>query len=321
MGGSSSLDKRFIKGGVEHYRLPVMTRDKVLEDHQKTSRIEKFGRIDTPKKSDDIVVISAREKNNANQTGYLVALERILANDIDRHLVGFIEKKISESAESNWKVKKTENSVRVYLNGQRPAGLYNVISTLPLKVEVKSKKDSDTAFMELSIVNPQLENVVESYYTREVAYKKYTIIEAEGDKKDQPEEGDACESDGKKGTLSKEGDSLVCMVKESVNLSFREEAGEGDACEGDGGKKGTMKMVNGALACVIMDSQNKESVIFTVPPIKNEAEMQPGGTDAASPAVGDPCDYQGQQGKLALVNGALICSIGGEKPAGADGAN
>jgi len=375
--GTSSLEKRFIKEGIEFYRLPVMTRDKVLQDHEKTSKIDKFDRIETPQKSDDIVVISAREKNNANQTGYLVALERILNNDVERHLIGYIEKKITEAAESNWKVRKTENSVNVNLNGQRPAGLYNVISSLPVKVEVKSKKDKDDSFMELSLVSPELENVVESYYTKETAYSKYTLIEAEGDK--QPEEGDACESGGKKGSLQKQGDSMVCMVKESLNLNFIEEAAEGDACESEGGKKGTMKMVNGTLACVIMEDE-KESVVFTVPVREEkfkkgqrvstpqgpgvvtsgedsttigdvgggytlikvqldsgkevnvsktalskesygEAEMQPGSRDSASPAVGDPCDYQGQQGYLALVNGALICGLGGQKPPGADGAN
>jgi hypothetical protein len=36
------------------------------------------------------------------------------------------------------------------------------------------------------------------------------------------------------------------------------------------------------------------------------------------PCEGDPCEMHGQAGKLMMINGALICSLGGEPPAGAD---
>jgi len=60
-----------------------------------------------------------------------------------------------------------------------------------------------------------------------------------------------------------------------------------------------------------------EHVAFTI----TEAEFDASSGDSASPAPGDPCDYQGQTGTLTLLNGALVCSIGGQPPVGSDGAN
>lgn len=329
--GISSVTKTFTKEGKEYIRLPVMIREKILTENEKIKIISEFEQIDTSKvKTSEILAMSARDKGNANETGYLVALERVALNDVDDHLVEYLNSKIAKAAESNWKVKKTEGSIKVYLNGQRPATLMNVLGTLPVKVHVEQGKDNDNPFFEIKSLDPKLEEVVESYYTKTTFHKDYKREDAvDGD----PKEGDPCVSEGKKGTLVKQGESLVCMVKESVSLNFDEDAREGDPCSTKEGQYGVLSMVEGCLACVIQNPKVNETsgetelvdhVEWNIPkkaPSK-EAEFVNNSTgDGASPKVGDPCNYGGKSGTLALLNGALICQIGGDKPAGSDGAN
>jgi hypothetical protein len=339
LGGSSIYEKTYTKEDKEYIRVPVMVRETLMEPTQKINELIKFDRIDTSKiKHEDIISLSAREKGNANDTGYLVALERIVTGDTDTHIPEYVFEELKEKSQGNWDLKLVEGKIHVDLKGQRPATLNNLVSSLPVSLNVEAVAKDGSMVYEVSIQEKTLETVVESYYTREVAYDKYNLVEgvpppvgapAAGDNA-APAEGSPCTSNGKQGTLQKQGESLVCMVKESIDPSFNEDILEGDICSADG-KNGYIKEdADGNLCCMISESsindKGKEEilevVLFSIPKKTPQQEAQFAvNADSSSPNVGDPCDYQGQTGSLQLINGALICSLGGKKPAGADGAN
>jgi hypothetical protein len=107
--------------------------------------------------------------------------------------------------------------------------------------------------------------------------------------KEQGQEGDECEKDGKKGKLKQMGDSLVCQIQESSEEIL--------------------------FTCL------KEDDGDIVPLTGKETPPDPATTADAGPKEGDPCDDHGQPGVLMMINGALICSCGDYLPAGAAGAN
>jgi hypothetical protein len=358
---TTPLEKSYFKDKVQHVRLPIRTKRESLTSKEKVKILQNFDAMEsTDIQSEDILSIDARTAGNANETGYLISVEALLGNT-NADMLGYLESKMIEGLPEGWKLRRTqEGKIKVETQGARPAPLATFLSTLPLKTETRVLNTDGIMNYEVSIATPNLKPVVETYYTKNTAYEKFTRIEADG----KPEEGDTCKTDdGKTGVLTKQGDALVCMVKESYTPDFREAAAEGDPCKADG-KDGVMKMVNGALACVVKETrtlegnpmevpddakegddceafgkkgkvtksakgnlyckvtETVETIAFTAPMVKLEAEFggDGEGANAASPAPGDSCDAQGKPGTLKLINGALVCSAG-ELPAGADGAS
>jgi hypothetical protein len=320
---SSSLEKLFMKDNKTFIRLPVQTRSKVLTVTEKVAALSGYEKIDDSQvKPDDILAVSARKEGNSNETGYLVST-RMMSEGIDRALQGYLVGKLKSALPNGWTIRVNEGHTIVQPNGDRPAQMMTILKQLPVSLEVNKHVKDGLEFYEVSILEGDQEEVVESFYTRETAYSKYELLEAD-DK--TPEEGDDCQSDGKKGVLQKQGDALVCVVKESMTPEFDEDIHEGDPCADNEGYAGTVKFYEGNLCCMVprktvteSGTQFTEEVAFIIP--VNEAEFGASQGDSASPAPGDPCDYSGQTGTLQLINGALICALGGEPPRGADGAN
>jgi hypothetical protein len=263
----SAVEKTYTKDKVQYIRIPIRSKKENLGSKDKMKLLQKFDQMETKNiKSEDILSIDARSAGNANETGYLVSVESLLGNT-NADLLGYLESKLVAGLPEEWKVRRTkESKLRVDTKGARPAPISTFLSTLPIKTELNVINDDGTLRYEVSVATPGLTPVLETYYTRTVPYEKYTQLELNSD---GPEEGDPCTTeDGKKGVLQKQGDKMICMVKESYTPNFREAAAEGDPCEANG-KKGTMKRVNGALACMVKEVKITK---FEIPSSSNVQE-------------------------------------------------
>jgi hypothetical protein len=359
---TTPLEKSYVRERVQYLRLPIRTQHQTLSAKEKIAVLREFDPIEARDiKSQDILSVDARARGNVNETGYVVAMDALLENT-NADLLGYLEARLTEGLPQEWRIRRTKESrLRIETKGARPAALSTFLSILPVKTSVQPISHDGDIHYEVAISQPEPSSVVETFYTRDVAYPKYVTLEDSGDK---PEEGDPCKTeDGKSGVLKKQGDSLVCMVKESYTPNFREEVKEGDPCEDKDGTKGTMRLVNGALVCVVKESRitrfdvadssalregdaySKDGVTgkivrdengkligqviefvdreaFRAPFVK-EAEFggDSEGSNGASPAPGDICAVGNEAGTLKLINGALICAIGNDLPNGAEGAN
>jgi hypothetical protein len=249
----SAVEKTYTKDKIQYIRIPIRSKKENLGSKDKMKLLQKFDQMETKNiKSEDILSIDARSAGNANETGYLVSVESLLGNT-NADLLDYLESKLVVGLPEEWKVRRTkESKLRVDTKGARPAPISTFLSTLPIKTELNVINDDGTFRYEVSVATPGLTPVLETYYTRTVPYEKYTQLELNSD---GPEEGDPCTTeDGKNGVLQKQGDKMICMVKESYTPNFREAAAEGDPCTIDG-KKGIMKTVNGALACMVKETK------------------------------------------------------------------
>jgi hypothetical protein len=360
---STSLEKSYVKEGITHIRLPVRTIVKDTPLSEKLKILSKFDRIDVPA-SDNINVVSIREKNRAQETRHIVETES-LYREVDSKLLGYLQNKLNEACPKDWKIRTVEGAVRVSINGERPAALNTILETLPIKVTRTLDRKNEDTFYEIRLQESEQEKVVESFYTKYVPYK---LAEDIGDKK----EGDPCQGEGgKQGVLYKLGDSFVCMVEESFleDLDLDEVFFEGDSCGPNG--KGKLKIIEGKMCCVVDNTtythhfsdfktfsencqegdkcsfngkegkvkklgeslvceirETSEEVLFTcldedggIVPLSGKEPPGDPPAAPASPCEGDPCDDHGHPGVLKMINGALICSVGGGLPAGAGGAN
>jgi hypothetical protein len=128
----------------------------------------------------------------------------------------------------------------------------------------------------------------------------------------EDKEGEPCEKDGKKGTLCKIGDSLVCKVKESTEQVLFTCFAEGDAmpCEGDPcemhGQPGRLMMVNGALICSLGGE----------PPLGSDSGAGDGGAQESQDTLTDK-KYGGDFGRFRKSYDAspdeLAATWGGKK--------
>jgi hypothetical protein len=345
----TSLHKSYVEKGVTHIRIPVRPLAKDTTVAEKLNILSQFDRIDTSKvKTEDITVVSARETGKLQETRYLVMPEAMY-NGPDNLLLDYVCNKITEAAPKDWRVRVVEGAIRASINGAAPFSLYNILETIPVSMyHALVKKDEDT-YTEITLKAPEQKQLVESFYTKQVAYDDYTLVEDDGNP-DEKKEGDPCTAKGKKGRLKKSGDSFVCMVDESyeTDLDLDEVFIEGDACGPD--SKGVLKTIGESLCCVVENTsyiqhysgyrtfteQGKEgdacekdgkkgelckigdSLVCKIKETKEEVLFKVISEGEAMPCEGDPCEMHGQAGKLMMINGALICSLGGEPPAGAD---
>ena len=344
---NSSLQKSYVKDGVTHIRIPVRPLSKDVSVVEKLKTLSKFDRIDTSKiNTEDVSIISAQQKNRLQETKYLIMPEA-LYNNADNLLLDYICGKLREAVPKDWRVRVVEDSVRVTINGAAPYTLYNILETIPVSIAHSIvKKDDEDSYIEIIMKEPDEKLVVESFYTKQVAYDDFLV---EDDGNEEKKEGDACQAKGKKGRLKKSGDSFVCMVDESYedDLDRDEVFLEGDSCGPDG--NGILRIIDESLCCVVentkytqhysgfqtLTEQGKEgdacekdgkkgelckvgdSLVCKIKESQEEVLFACMAEDAAMPREGDPCEMHGQPGKLMLVNGALICSLGGEPPLGA----
>lgn len=386
---SSPVQKLFTKDNVSYIRVPVFNRSKVMLTNEKLKVIQEFDAIeDREIESDGILAVSSRTKGNANETGYFVATE-LMAHGVDSKLEQYLVNKLKTSLPDNWEMQEDDGRILVAPNGDRPAAFLTLLNSLPVDLEVNRRVAKGREIYEISIKDKEQEEVVESYYSRDVITNRYELVE-QGNGKDNgktPEEGDECRSEGKKGVLQKQGDALVCVVKESFEPDFSEDINEGDACMDNSGNVGVIKLTEDNRYCCVVtkkvmkkvknedsapedDEEDEEAdyqqeIAFKIPNkkyiegevraayenaikrglshedavnfvsdnqfkgiLKREADARLGnvkedeeGSSHGGPVPGDPCEAQGQTGTLQLVNGALICALGGVPPVGTDGAN
>ena len=342
----SSLEKTYVKDGITHIRIPVRPLAKDISIMEKLKAFSQFDKIDTSKvRVEDITIISAQQKNRLQETKYLVMPEA-LYSDVDNLLPGYVCNRVTEAAPKDWKVRVVEGAVRVTINGAAPYSLFNILETIPVSMAYAVVNEDENAYIEVVMQKPEEEKLVESFYTKRVAYSDFLVE----DDKDEKKEGDPCQANGKKGKLKKSGDSFVCMVDESyeTDLDDDEVFLEGDSCGSDG--KGALKQIGENLCCVVEDSiytqhytgyqtlteEGKEgeacqkdgktgslhrigdSLVCKIKESKEEVLFTCVTEGDAMPCEGDPCEMHGQPGKLMLVNGALICSLGGQPPLGSD---
>jgi hypothetical protein len=144
-------------------------------------------------------------------------------------------------------------------------------------------------------------------------------------------EGDSCGPNGN-GKLKIIEGKMCCVVDSTTYTqhfsdfkTFSENSKEGDKCSFNG-KDGRVRKLGESLVCEIKETS--EEILFTclgedggIVPLSGK---EPPGDPPAAPAgpkENDPCDDHGHPGVLKMINGALICSVGGGLPAGAGGAN
>ena len=344
----TSLHKSYVKDGITHIRLPVRPLAKDTSVMEKLKTLLQFDRIDTSKvKTEDITIVSVRETGRLQETKYLVMPEAMY-NGVESLLLPYVCSKIAEAAPKDWKIRVVDNAIRATINGAAPYSLYNILETIPVSVNRTPVKNGEDTYIEISAKLPDSEPLVESFYTKQVEYKDYTV--EDNGNKDEKKEGDPCRADGKKGKLKKSGDSFVCMVDESyeTDLDLDEVFIEGDTCGPD--NRGVLKRVGESLCCVVQNEsyiqhftgyrtfteEDKEgepcekdgkkgtlarvgdSLVCKIKESREEVLFTVLTEGDAMPCEGDPCEMHGQPGKLALVNGALVCTLGGEPPVGAD---
>ena len=348
----SALHKSYTKEGLARIRMPVRSLTNPMSISEKFKALTGFDRIDTSKvKTETINIVSAKVNNRVQDTNYLVMAES-LYNNVDPLLVSYLEKKLRESSPKDWRIRIVEGVVRVSMNGDRPAKLYSMLEAIPVNLIVTEVRKDEDSFLEISLERPEQEEVVESFYTKYVPYDDYKVLTEEDDEK---KEGDPCEKDGKKGTLKKIGDAMVCMVKESVesDLDLDEVFVEGDPC-GEYGQ-GRLKIIEGKYCCVVsedryetsftdfktfnpqmkegdraLDRNNREGILKMIgETFACEVKETTDKTifkclsefEDAMPREGDACEIDSQAGRLMMINGALVCSLNGQPPLGSTGAN
>jgi hypothetical protein len=285
---STSLQKSYVKEGITYIRIPVRSLVKDTSLAEKLKTLAKFDRINIPV-SENVDIVSIREKNRVQETRYVVASESLL-NEVESKLLGYLQNKLTEACPKDWKIRKVESSVRVSINGERPAALNTILETIPINLEKAIGRQDEDTFYEITLKGTDQEKVVESFYTK---YTPYKIAEDISDKK----EGDPCIGEnGTKGVLYKLGDAFVCMVEESYlqDLDLDEVFFEGDACGPDG--QGRLKMIEGKMCCVI----NKTSYTQHFDDFKTFGEQR---------QVGDACEKGDKKGKLVKVGDSLVCQV------------
>lgn len=371
---TSPFKKKYEKEGKEIIRLPVRTRVKEMSSNDKIKELAVFDEnqeafnVET---FEDITSVTARVEGNTNQTGYLIHLPAL--NDVRPYLPNYLESKLREGLPEDFRIlrvlatnedtgqEERTDTIRIYTNGAPVAQIEQFLSTLPLSVMWQRNEQKEA--YEIDILENEPEEVVETFFTREVYHENYTLLEGEGRK-----EGSKCVNEaGDVGVLVKQDDKLVCLTKESFTPDFNDYVKVGDPCQTEAGISGTIQEVDGSLACVCKTwketdhedyefnlseaekiagapckkgdmmgtlqpnmmgklvckvAGQTEIVGYIIPKI-DEAESYDGYplSPGSSPKVGDDCLYQGKPGKLVLINGALICALGGTPPKGSDGAN
>jgi hypothetical protein len=302
---TSPVEKEFNKNGNPLIRIPVRTISKEMTHRDKVGWLRGFDVLEDHDfgQSQDVLSLTARAAGNVNETKHLVDLPAL--SDVRPFLPSYLESKLKTGLPKDWRVRRVTQTnegeetktdrIRLFTNGDQITHYENFVSTLPITVEHTFNREKE--YLEVHIIDPDLPEVVESFFTKPIYSEKFTLIDGEENK-----EGSKCVNEnGDVGKLVKQNDKLVCMTKEAYEPDFSDKIQVGDPCQSAVGLIGEIKQVDGNLACVCKEWQNVDHTEF-------ECDLS-----EAERTAGSACKKGDQQGTLQVgPDGKLVCRVPGQ---------